>query len=516
MISLLVSRLSSFRAAVTIAVIAVVAGFLVGSGPASSPISTPAAGEWPREVERAFRTIKPKECYDHVKVLASDEYEGRECGTEGARKAGDYVSEHFRRMGLVPGGVDGTYFQPFSVRLKRQTDGPMELGNRVRLFRKATDKKATTLEFIDEFVPLADSPDRSVAGSLSVLDLTQEGAPSGDEFKDSVALVRAGSEPITKETLNSWHLLGIRGALILTDDKKTKFEPDAWPAGDRAEAARVAAVRLTQKGSDQLLKKLGSSTAKFFGGERPDAAKLAQARLELDVSRRGYVYGRGRNVIGVIPAKEGSKLASECIVIGAHYDHVGRPTNPQVTNGRLGEIHNGADDNASGTTGLIELAEAFMERDIRTSRNIVIMAFDAEEAGLLGSKYYVTDPPPYPIEKTVAMINMDMISRNGAQDMKIGKLDRFAGLNSIMNRVARSLDIELDPSGMQQYIRRSDQWPFMEAGVPAVFLYGGDHPEYHTERDDLELINPNKITNITRLLFLSAYELANHEGSFKE
>ncbi|MCA8962107.1 MAG: M28 family peptidase, partial [Planctomycetes bacterium] len=116
--------------------------------------------------------------------------------------------------------------------------------------------------------------------------------------------------------------------------------------------------------------------------------------------------------------------------------------------------------------------------------------------------------------KHVAMINMDMISRNGPFDMKIGKMDQFEGLNRIVYGVAEHLKVVLDPSGMEQYLRRSDQAAFIDAGVPAVFLYGGDHPQYHTENDDVGLILPEKICNISRLMFLAAYECAEFEGSF--
>ena len=112
------------------------------------------------------------------------------------------------------------------------------------------------------------------------------------------------------------------------------------------------------------------------------------------------------------------------------------------------------------------------------------------------------------------MLNMDMISRNGPLEMFYGKDDRFTGLNSLVEAVGRQLDLELDRTGMDQYMKRSDQAPFIEKGIPAVFLFGGDHPEYHTERDDVERIDPRKIQNVARFMFLCAWECANHDGPF--
>ncbi len=492
--------------------------WLVATLPATlpSPVATASDKDWPREVKKAFKTIKEKECLNHVKILASEQYEGRACGSEGGRKAGEYVAARFREIGLEPGGVDGTYFQPFSVRLLKMKEGPLALTNRISFYRKPTDTKAIEFDLIDDFLPHADSSDRAVAGSLSFINLaTPIEALDPAALQDTVALALPGETEITKETLIALSKLGVRGLMVLeSDKKKPPFAAQQWPAGKREEAAPVVTVYLTYKSSDKLLKKVGSSVTKAFAGTVPSEKKLKAARVELEVARKGYMYGRGRNVIGMIPGTDPT-LREECIVIGAHYDHVGRPRDRRMTKGKLGEIHNGADDNASGTTGLIELAEAMLSNDIKTKRTIVLIAFDAEELGLLGSKYYVADPPVMPIKKTMAMINMDMISRNGDRDMKIGKKEEFAGLNDLVHGVAAHFNIKLDPTDMQQYMNRSDQAAFIDAGVPAVFLYGGDHPEYHTERDDVELISPKKIANIARLMFLCAYECANHDGTFK-
>ena len=114
------------------------------------------------------------------------------------------------------------------------------------------------------------------------------------------------------------------------------------------------------------------------------------------------------------------------------------------------------------------------------------------------------------------MLNMDMISRNDPREMYMAKLDQFQKLNDLVDSVASRFSIFLNPKGMDKYVKRSDQWPFIQKGVPAVFMFGGNHPQYHTEHDDVELANPVKMVNIARLMFLCAYECANYEGSFRD
>lgn len=483
----------------------------LGAADGASRVSVAASSattiEWPRDVKKALRSIKPAACQRHVELLASDLLEGREVGTEGGRAAGDYIARAFEDAGLQPGGTFGRYFQPFSVRGVRSEEGPLELTNRV-LYQRKLGAKREEFDFGKDFWPDALSFESRAKGAGVLLHAK---TPASEALATRIGFVEG--EP-AREAIDAWLAAGLVGLVIVSEnDPEEGSELATWPRGELGTSVRMPIVRMTRSAATKLVSKLGGSIRKFPAeAEAPEV--IDRGTVTLDVSRRGYNYGRGRNVIGVLPGNDPER-AKEVIVIGAHYDHVGRPRDPRLTRGRVGEIHNGADDNASGTTGLIEMATAFAESGLTLPRTLVFIAFDAEEAGLLGSHYYSLEPPQFPIAQTVAMINMDMISRNGPREMKIGKEERFAGLNRIVEEVAASVKVVLDPTGMEQYIKRSDQWPFMEKGVPAIFIYGGDHADYHTENDDPDKINPVKIADITKLMFLCAYRCAHHEGTFK-
>lgn len=511
---------------------------------------------WPRPVKKAFGEIGTKECRDHVKVLSSDAFEGRAAGEDGARLAAEYIAMRFVENGIAPGGPGGSYFQRFPLLLKKSHEGELQHSNILRLVKE--DSRHESFDLFEEWVPdvvsaelttggelryvsaeaaAADALPEDLAGTVAVItgptlvaELARTPPPptvpptvtppvekdpaDGESEEDAEGSAEKAEEVVpAPRPLDRWHEAGVRALLVVTDAEDSEaFGEDRWPLGDRDIAARLPVLRLGSDASEKLLRK-GRSTVER--AEKSGEVSFKDWRGFVSVSRRGYGYGLGRNVVGMLRGTD-PEIGDEMVVVGAHYDHVGYARDPRLTKGRSGEIHNGADDNASGTTGLIELSEAFATApDVERARTLIFIAFDAEELGLVGSNHYVAHCP-HPIEKTVAMLNMDMISRNGRQEMYYGKDARFPGLNRIVEGVGDYFGITLDTTGMDQYMERSDQAAFLAKGIPAVFLYGGDHPQYHTERDDFELIDPIKIQNIARFLFLCAYECANHRGGFIE
>ena len=224
-------------------------------------------------------------------------------------------------------------------------------------------------------------------------------------------------------------------------------------------------------------------------------------------------YIKGENVIGFI---EGTDLKEELIIITAHYDHLGKHED---------KIFNGADDDGSGTAATLEIAEAFMlakKEGNGPRRSVLIMPVSGEEKGLLGSKYY-TDHPIYPLENTVANLNIDMIGRvddwheNGdyvyliGADMLSQELhdiseqtnDQYIGLD-----LDYTFNAEDDPN---RYYYRSDHYNFAKNNIPVIFYFNGVHEDYHKVTDTVEKIDFNKIQTITRLVFLTAWELANRD-----
>lgn len=213
------------------------------------------------------------------------------------------------------------------------------------------------------------------------------------------------------------------------------------------------------------------------------------------------------NVIGYI---EGSDpvLKDEYVVVGAHFDHIGLGYYGAMDKKNVGQIHNGADDNASGTAGVIELAEAFSET--KPKRSIIFIAFNAEENGLLGSRYYAYQNPFRSMEKTVAMINLDMIGRNEEEIIWIGGIFYSSEMKNVVEEANKEIGFELLYNvGLLTF--GSDQAAFIKKEVPSVFFFAGLHDDYHTPGDDIEKINFTKVKKTTQLAYLTSWIIANSE-----
>ena len=226
---------------------------------------------------------------------------------------------------------------------------------------------------------------------------------------------------------------------------------------------------------------------------------------------------RGENVLGYI---EGSDLKDELLIITAHYDHLGMHDSL---------IFNGADDDASGVSAALEIAEAFMlakKSGNGPRRSVLIMPVSGEEKGLLGSRYY-TDNPIYPLENTVANLNIDMIGRlddwhdNGNYVYLIGS-DRLSydlhQVNEKMNSKHVGLDLDYrfnEEDDPNRYYFRSDHYNFAKNNIPVIFYFNGVHEDYHKPSDTIEKIDFEKIKVITKLVFLTAWEIANRDERIK-
>ena len=224
-------------------------------------------------------------------------------------------------------------------------------------------------------------------------------------------------------------------------------------------------------------------------------------------------YVKGENVLGYI---EGTDLKEELLIITAHYDHLGKHDSL---------LFNGADDDGSGTVGIMEIAEAFMiakKEGKGPRRSVLIMPVSGEEKGLLGSKYY-TDNPIYPLENTIANLNIDMIGRidnlhNTPNYVYLIGSDMLSQeLHDISEEINKKyIGLELDYTYNEQndpnrYYYRSDHYNFAKNNIPVIFYFNGVHEDYHKTTDTIEKINFEKIQKITRFVFLTAWELANRE-----
>jgi Zn-dependent M28 family amino/carboxypeptidase len=247
---------------------------------------------------------------------------------------------------------------------------------------------------------------------------------------------------------------------------------------------------------------------------RPSQGEVDVA-ISVDVQRHTF---KSQNVLGLIEGTD-PNLRKEVMIIGAHYDHDGESN---------GQIWYGADDNGSGTAALLEIAEAFANGKSRPARSILLCAFTGEEKGLLGSRYYV-DHPVFPLNRTIAMFQMDMIGRNEDHSADPGQgipeeraSENANALNVLGSAFSPDLKTTISRENdrvdltvrfrydfkAEDLLRRSDQWSFLAREIPAVFFFTGLHPDYHTPRDTANKINYPKLEKVTRLVYLSAFQIA--------
>jgi len=219
-----------------------------------------------------------------------------------------------------------------------------------------------------------------------------------------------------------------------------------------------------------------------------------RVHLRTDVSPRRRTL---KNVAGYLPGND-PKLRDEIIVIGAHYDHLGlAEQGGSLDSSPLGKIHHGADDNASGTSGIIELARAFSEDKIHLRRSVLFLAFAGEELGLFGSANYV-EHPRFPIDRTIAMLNLDMIGRMQQNKLFIGGVGTSPGFRNLVAEEGKSLDLHFDftDSGYDA----SDHMSFARKRIPVLFFFSGLHADYHRPSDTWDKMEPNETAKVLELV----------------
>jgi hypothetical protein len=447
--------------------------------------------------------------------LAGPDCEGRGLQTKGILKAGEYVADQFKAAGLKP-GVGESYFQPFDV------PGPSKLGTPVTLVLKNGDKTYEPKP-ADGFVATVASASGKAKADLvfAGFGITSKDAPKYDDYAGLdakgkiVVVVRR-----TPQADDEKGLFGVNNPLaslvskvqnaldhgavgvIFVSDAATAGDSDKLMLPEQSAGAQMPAgpvVHAKRDVIDALLKDANTNLADWekqvnkTGQPNSFALKGWAAESEVTVLKTKYPT---RNVVGVL---EGAgPLKDETVVVGAHYDHLGSGE-PGSFPGNAGKTHFGADDNASGTAGLLELARRFGAKKDRQGRRMVFVAFSGEEQGLFGSKHYAANPT-FPIKDTVFMLNMDMIGRMAQvedkdKDGKVTKRDRLVvygtgtstGLEKLVDDTLAKGEYKLFKIAGGQ--GPSDHTSFYNKGVPVLFFFTGTHKDYHRPTDVPETIN---------------------------
>ena len=492
----------------------------------------------PAEIYAGSITATDLETY--LTILASDDMEGRETGTEGQRKAADYIAERFAEFGLPTIGENGTYFQKIAYTAVSWMDIQFFVGkNEYRHLwdyysfpgTNAHRPTASSSEVI--FLGYGiDDPAYSDYRGVDVRGKTILVYPGEPISPDSISYV-TGSRELSewstnyRKKLEAAYQNGVETILLIDADIKKSIadnrrlmlsprlrigegeQPENKYANNIFISSTIAADILGRK-----KKKVIKARDKILATGSPQNVKL---KRKLDIVQDKRIRQiLGSNVLGYI---EGSDPAvkDEVVVVTAHYDHLGR---------RQQDIYNGADDNGSGTSSVIEVTQALAKAKAEGKgprRSVLCMLVSGEEKGLLGSKYYVENPI-FPLEQTVADVNVDMVGRvdqKHAEDPNyiyvIGS-DRLStelhSINELMNQ--RHTQLELDytynaENDPNRYYYRSDHYNFAERNIPSIFYFNGTHADYHQITDTVDKINFAKMEKIARLVFHVTWELANRE-----
>ena len=463
----------------------------------------------------------------HVTYLASDELDGRRTGTAGANEAAKYIAKEFERLGLRPApATDSRKINVMSARYLQTFPyiGSVELGKNNVL----SVQSGETLNFRagEDWMPLGISTNKKLdltevvfAGYGITANELNHNDYKGTYTKNQVAVIQKGTpdgdNPHGRFTtagqlrfkVAAAQSAGVGALLIISSEDDLKNDALARLSYDNAGLAGIPVAVISKQTAEKL-------------------ANAKQITLATDVVRADVP---AHNVIGVI---EGSDpvLKNEYIVIGAHYDHLGRGGEGSLAP-RSGEIHHGADDNASGTAGVLELARIFNTQRPKLKRTLVFIAFGGEEEGLLGSNYYVNHPL-VPLDKTVAMINMDMIGRMKDRKLVIGGVGTAQEWRQLITQANMSLKttiaansgsavpkgvpivvsangrpiMTVDPNGAFELTMNedgygpSDHSSFYSKQIPVLFFWTGTHSDYHKPSDTFDKINYNDEARILSLV----------------
>ncbi|WP_299463242.1 M28 family peptidase [uncultured Microscilla sp.] len=461
------------------------------------------------------KTVTKKDLKKHLTVIASDEMEGRDTGSPGQKKAAKYIADHFKALGLLPPvkTAEGkSYFQKFDLVKSKWKDVSI-----------ATKKGSKTTYLTDVYA--LGSINAKVKKSYRVVYM-------GDGNKANYEKVKVKGKPVAffidgvRELRKKRSIAQNAGAsqifmIVGTNQKKydevlkyLSYYVKRWTRGELKSKKDKFIVMLSPKTAANLFK---TTQEQFIKKETKIGTKSVKFKLTAEQEVKTGVSSE--NVLGFL---EGGDKKKEVLVITAHYDHIGK---------RGDEIYNGADDDGSGTVTVLELAEAFAKakKEGKTPlRSILFMTVSGEEKGLLGSSYYTDFDPIFSLKNTVANLNIDMVGRiddrykdNPDYVYVIGS-DKLSSelhnLNEEANKQYTNIKLDYkynDEKDPNRFYYRSDHYNFAKNNIPIIFYFNGTHADYHKPTDTIEKIHFGKMQKIGRLVFHTAWKIANRENRLK-
>jgi hypothetical protein len=455
-----------------------------------------------------------------IKALTTPAMEGRGDGTKGLTLAAHLIEKRFKSLGLKPAGTN-SYLQPFIV----ITGAQLKSGNR---FTVRTGDSKSELQPNQDFVPFSFSPSGSASGAVvfagygASADEFQYDDYSGLDVKDKIVVVlryepagfaaKSGNHGLTQHSQLITKAINARNhgarAVVLINGKLGEGEEDLltrFGSVSGPQDVGILFVQVKNVVAESWFQAAGKSLAEVQNqintSSKPGSFSFPEnLRVSLKVSIES-TRATVNNVLAYLPGK-----TDEYIIIGAHYDHLGRGNFDSLAPSQIGQIHPGADDNASGTAGVLELARLLAPQKGQLPRGILFASFAGEELGLLGSAQWVKTPT-LPLDNAVAMLNMDMIGRIQNDKVYVGGVGTGSTFKTLLDQAQSKSGFKIEYSAGGY--AASDHTSFVSKRIPVLFFFSGLHSDYHKPSDTWEKINASAAAQLLDLISSVGLQLAN-------
>ena len=467
----------------------------------------------------AIRDLSASRYLEQVKYLASDEMKGRGDGSPELDKAADYIAAQFRLWGLRPMGDNNSYFQHFEITTGAQAGPKTEL-----------QVNGTNLKINEDFVPIPFSNSAEFDGLLvfagygiTAPELHYDDYQGIDANGKVVLVLR--HQPRETQDRNPFNSAqhntfinkainakqhGARGIIFITDFNHEDEEVGRTTRGTDTDDLGIPAVHAKRapwlKPLADVSKDLAAIQRKIDTDLQPQSFELpARVHIATEIVRSRKTV---KNVVAAITGSDPG-LENEWVIVGAHYDHLGLGDRNSLAPSQLGQIHHGADDNASGTAGVLELSRLAAMNKHEWKRSVLFITFAGEETGLLGSSYFANHPT-ISLKNTMAMLNMDMIGRVNNDRLFIGGVGTSPNFRSWLEDLNNSAGLHLDYS--DSGYGASDHMSFNAKKLPVLFFFSGLHTDYHKPTDTSDKINAGGAIRVLSLVYLTLDRIAGDTG----